>query len=332
MKKTGKSAMPLFSHDRREHQRVDAHHQRAGSAATRGCRAPSPCSEPAGPGRRTSARARGLRATRGEIPSRCRVRGRCLAPCGWRASRRPCRLLLWTREPRPASRARRAARSGGVGGGPGIRYGELACSAARRRARGHAGGARGRGRRGLVGRSSLVWRRATPPSCSGRATPISAGGRALASRTISRSSSTAMRPGSSRRSPCNDDPGMFPGFLGRTGRAARARRPFLVANAPQRLYTLGLLSAAGRLNPTTYDDPPLHRDPVRRAPEPPGAVRTGRPRRARARGRRAGALVRRRVSLVRLRDRRARLRARARARPERLVRDRRWPPSARARA
>jgi glycosyltransferase involved in cell wall biosynthesis len=32
---------------------------------------------------------------------------------------------------------------------------------------------------------------------------------------------------------------------------------FLVANERQRLYTLGLLSAAGRLNPLTYESPPI---------------------------------------------------------------------------
>ena len=70
----------------------------------------------------------------------------------------------------------------------------------------------------------------------------------------------------------NEDPGMFPGFLKRTVELLERGDLFLVANEPQRLYTLGLLSAAGRLNPTTYADPPLLEVPFGVPAEPPGPV------------------------------------------------------------
>lgn len=70
----------------------------------------------------------------------------------------------------------------------------------------------------------------------------------------------------------NEDPGMFPGFLERTLDLLRRGDLFLVANAPQRLYTLGLLSAAGRLNPSTYADPPLLEVPFGVPAAPPGPV------------------------------------------------------------
>jgi glycosyltransferase involved in cell wall biosynthesis len=73
----------------------------------------------------------------------------------------------------------------------------------------------------------------------------------------------------------NDDPGMFPGFLARAVELLRRGDLFLVANAPQRLYTLGLLSSVGRLNPSTYADPPLLEIPFGVPVEPPGVV-TGR--------------------------------------------------------
>jgi glycosyltransferase involved in cell wall biosynthesis len=76
----------------------------------------------------------------------------------------------------------------------------------------------------------------------------------------------------------NEDPGMFPGFLARTLDLLRRGDLFLVANDPQRLYTLGLLSAAGRLNPSTYAAPPLLEVPFGMPAEPPGvpATRVGR--------------------------------------------------------
>jgi glycosyltransferase involved in cell wall biosynthesis len=46
---------------------------------------------------------------------------------------------------------------------------------------------------------------------------------------------------------------------------------FLVANEHQRLYALGLLSAAGRLNPLTYEAPPLMEVPYGVPSEPPPA-------------------------------------------------------------
>jgi glycosyltransferase involved in cell wall biosynthesis len=76
----------------------------------------------------------------------------------------------------------------------------------------------------------------------------------------------------------NEDSGMFPGFLARTVELLKRGDLFLVANAPQRLYTLGLLSAAGRLNPSTSADPPLLEVPFGVPAEPPGvpAARVGR--------------------------------------------------------
>ncbi len=76
----------------------------------------------------------------------------------------------------------------------------------------------------------------------------------------------------------NEDPGMFPGFLERTVELLERGDLFLVANPPQRLYTLGLLSAAGRLNPTTYADPPLLEVPFGVPSDPPQrpAARIGR--------------------------------------------------------
>ena len=70
----------------------------------------------------------------------------------------------------------------------------------------------------------------------------------------------------------NDDPGMFAGFLARTMELIRRGDLFLVANEPQRLYTLGVLSAAGRLNPATYARPPLLEIPFGVPVDPPEAA------------------------------------------------------------
>ena len=68
----------------------------------------------------------------------------------------------------------------------------------------------------------------------------------------------------------NDDPGMFSGFLARSLELLRRGDLFLVANEPQRLYTLGLLSGVGRLNPSTYARPPLLEIPFGVPVDPPG--------------------------------------------------------------
>lgn len=72
-----------------------------------------------------------------------------------------------------------------------------------------------------------------------------------------------------------DGPSAFPGFHARAVELLRRGDLFLVANERQRLYTLGLLSALGRLNPITYDDPPLLEVPFG-VPNDPPAPWTGR--------------------------------------------------------
>jgi glycosyltransferase involved in cell wall biosynthesis len=65
------------------------------------------------------------------------------------------------------------------------------------------------------------------------------------------------------------DPMAFPGFLERSLELLRRGDLFLVANERQRLYTLGLLSALGRLNPATYADPPILEVPFGVPESPP---------------------------------------------------------------
>jgi glycosyltransferase involved in cell wall biosynthesis len=65
------------------------------------------------------------------------------------------------------------------------------------------------------------------------------------------------------------EPQRFPGFRSRTVELLERGDLFLVANQPQRLYTLGLLSAVGRLNPLTYRDPPILMVPYGIPAEPP---------------------------------------------------------------
>ena len=76
----------------------------------------------------------------------------------------------------------------------------------------------------------------------------------------------------------NEDPGCSRASSRARSSCCRRGDLFLVANTPQRLYTLGLLSAAGRLNPTTYADPPLLEVPFGVPAEPPGraTARVGR--------------------------------------------------------
>jgi glycosyltransferase involved in cell wall biosynthesis len=65
------------------------------------------------------------------------------------------------------------------------------------------------------------------------------------------------------------EPQRFPGFRTRTVELLERGDLFLVANVPQRLYTLGLLSAIGRLNPLTYREPPILTVPYGIPTEPP---------------------------------------------------------------
>ena len=206
---------------------------------------------------------------------------------------------------------------GALAAGPGIRYGELAAVL---RAAGHdvtlAAPESG---------ADAVWSsESVARLAQGHAAVVLGQGHADLGRAVARTLPADLpvvvdcyAPGIIEAIALNEDPGMFPGFLARTVELLRRGDLFLVANEPQRLYTLGLLSAAGRLNPTTYADPPLLEVPFG---VPLGAAGRrddeGRPRRARARGRGARALVRRRLSVVRLRDGRAGIRARARAGPD----------------
>jgi glycosyltransferase involved in cell wall biosynthesis len=66
------------------------------------------------------------------------------------------------------------------------------------------------------------------------------------------------------------EPQHFPGFRTRTVELLERGDLFLVANAPQRLYTVGLLSAIGRLNPLTYREAPILTVPYGIPPDPPG--------------------------------------------------------------
>jgi glycosyltransferase involved in cell wall biosynthesis len=65
------------------------------------------------------------------------------------------------------------------------------------------------------------------------------------------------------------DPSTFAGFHERGMELVGRGDLFLVANERQRLYTLGLLSGAGRLNPQTYESPPLLVVPFGVPAEPP---------------------------------------------------------------
>jgi len=160
---------------------------------------------------------------------------------------------------------------GALAAGPGIRYGELASVL---RSAGHevtlAAPEAG---------ADAVW---SPDSIAslarGHGAVVLGQGHADLGRAVARSLPDDLpvvvdcyAPGIIEAIALNEDPGMFPGFLERTLDLLRRGDLFLVANAPQRLYTLGLLSAAGRLNPTTYGDPPLLEVPFGVPAAPPGS-------------------------------------------------------------
>ena len=162
---------------------------------------------------------------------------------------------------------------GALAAGPGIRYGELAAVL---RGAGHAVtlAAPERG-------ADAVWSPGSVAAlAAGHSAVVLGQGHADLGRAVARSLPPDLpvvvdcyAPGIIEAIALNDDPGMFPGFLARTVELLKRGDLFLVANAAQRLYTLGLLSASGRLNPTTYDDPPLLEIPFGVPVEPPGPVR-----------------------------------------------------------
>jgi glycosyltransferase involved in cell wall biosynthesis len=161
---------------------------------------------------------------------------------------------------------------GALAAGPGIRYGELAAVL---RSAGHdvtlAAPEPG---------ADAVWSAASVAGLAADHTAVVLGqGHADLGRAVARSLPHDLpvvvdcyAPGIIEAIALNDDPGMFPGFLARTLDLLRRGDLFLVANRPQRLYTLGLLSAAGRVNPTTYADPPLLEIPFGVPVDPPGPV------------------------------------------------------------
>ena len=167
---------------------------------------------------------------------------------------------------------------GALAAGPGIRYGEL------------AGVLRSAGHEVTLAApepgADAVW---SPDSMAtlarGHGAVVLGQGHADLGRAVARSLPDDLpvvvdcyAPGIIEAIALNEDPGMFPGFLERTLDLLRRGDLFLVANAPQRLYTLGLLSAAGRLNPTTCADPPLLEVPfgVPAAPPGPALAKVGR--------------------------------------------------------
>jgi glycosyltransferase involved in cell wall biosynthesis len=161
---------------------------------------------------------------------------------------------------------------GALAAGPGIRYGELAGVL---RAAGHdvtlAAPEAG---------ADAIWSAESVASLArGQSAVILGQGHADLGRAVARTLPYDLpvvvdcyAPGIIEAIALNDDPGMFPGFLTRTVELLKRGDLFLVANQPQRLYTLGLLSAVGRLNPTTYADPPLLEVPFGVPAEPPGKV------------------------------------------------------------
>ncbi|HET6172415.1 MAG TPA: hypothetical protein VFD90_07415 [Gaiellales bacterium] len=161
---------------------------------------------------------------------------------------------------------------GALAAGPGIRYGELAAVL---RATGHevtlAAPEPG---------ADAVWSAGSVASlAAGQDAVILGQGHADLGRAVARTLPDDLpvvvdcyAPGIIEAIALNEDPGMFPGFLARTVELLKRGDLFLVANGPQRLYTLGLLSAAGRLNPTTYADPPLLEVPFGVPADPPGPV------------------------------------------------------------
>jgi glycosyltransferase involved in cell wall biosynthesis len=163
--------------------------------------------------------------------------------------------------------------TGVLAAGPGIRYGELAAVL---RAAGHpvtlAAPEPG---------ADAVWSPQSVASLAeGHDAVILGQGHADLGRAVARSLPHDLpvvvdcyAPGIIEAIALNEDPGMFPGFLARTLDLLRRGDLFLVANDPQRLYTLGLLSAAGRLNPSTYAAPPLLEVPFGVPEKPPGAAR-----------------------------------------------------------
>ncbi|MDX6600722.1 MAG: hypothetical protein QOE87_4609 [Gaiellales bacterium] len=164
---------------------------------------------------------------------------------------------------------------GALAAGPGIRYGELAAVL---RAAGHevtlAAPAEAPG-------ADAVWSAdSVGRLAAGHEAVVLGQGHADLGRAVARALPGRLpvvvdcyAPGIIEAIALNDDPGMFPGFLARTVELLKRGDLFLVANTPQRLYTLGLLSAAGRVNPTTYGDPPLLEVPFGVPVEPPGPVR-----------------------------------------------------------
>lgn len=161
---------------------------------------------------------------------------------------------------------------GALAAGPGIRYGELAAVL---RAAGHdvtlAAPEPG---------ADAVWSTGSIASLAeGHSAVVLGQGHADLGRAVARSLPHDLpvvvdcyAPGIIEAIALNDDAGMFPGFLARTVELLERGDLFLVANAPQRLYTLGLLSATGRLNPATYAEPPLLEIPFGVPAEPPGIV------------------------------------------------------------
>jgi glycosyltransferase involved in cell wall biosynthesis len=161
---------------------------------------------------------------------------------------------------------------GALAAGPGIRYGELAAVL---RAAGHevtlAAPEPG---------ADAVWSAESVASlAAGHDVVILGQGHADLGRAVARSLPHDLpvvvdcyAPGIIEAIALNEDPGMFPGFLARTVELLGRGDLFLVANPAQRLYTLGLLSSAGRLNPTTYADPPLLEVPFGVPAQPPGPV------------------------------------------------------------
>ena len=215
---------------------------------------------------------------------------------------------------------------GALAAGPGIRYGELAAVL---RAAGHDVTLAAP----EVGADTLWSTDSIASLAHGHSAVVLGQGHADLGRAIARELPHDLpivvdcyAPGLIEAIALNDDAAMFPGFLARTVELLRRGDLFLVANAPQRLYTLGLLSAAGRLNPATYANVPLLDIPFEYLRAARTCRQEGRSRRTRTRGRGARPLVRGRLSVVRLCHCGARLRACARAGAERLVRDSRRPP------
>jgi hypothetical protein len=161
---------------------------------------------------------------------------------------------------------------GTLAAGPGIRYAELAAVL---RSAGHfvtlAAPEAG---------ADVVWTPASVASLAeGHSVVVLGQGHADLGRAVARTLPQDLpvvvdcyAPGIVEAIALNEDAAMFPGFLARAVELLKRGDLFLVANEPQRLYTLGLLSGVGRLNPATYAAPPLLEVPFGVPPEPPGPV------------------------------------------------------------